>query len=391
MKECYNILIIADLHWGAVEASRLDYELESFLYFLKTYKNIDLVVIAGDYWNDKTNLNSKTSIKGNQWMHKLKDVCNSIGCKIRVIVGTKSHDNDQLDIFKPIEDESFKIFRSNTVEKTLDNCNFFYLPDENLNKDDYYDKYDSNIFNSGYIDVIFSHGNYDVILKDLPEQETEIQSINNIIFDYEFWNGLCYGPIISGHWHSYYKYKNLIYVGSYSRFGFGEEDDKGFLFLRYNTKTKEYYTKFIINRLARRYSTYVIDSAYMKSLDQCKSFVENLRDILKSDDDMKMRIKIIIRTSDPYIDELIDYVKRFFMNNKRVSIKTQNKIKEKEKEIIERKKEEIFEKYSFATDVNKEESEKIRSFILMKHNIDIPIEFINEYCLKIKDKMKSTE
>lgn len=391
MKDLYNILVIADLHWGAVDAARLDYELESFLYFINEYKDIDLVVIAGDYWDDKTNLNSKTSIIGNEWAHKLKEICVENDCKVRIITGTKSHDNDQLDIFKPIEDEYFKIIRENTLEETLKNCKILYLPDENISNDEYIKKYSDNIFNNNYIDLFFSHGNFDIIMKDLPEQETEIQSINNIIFQYEFWNGLCFGPLLSGHWHTKYDYKNLSYVGSYSRFGFGEEDPKGFIFMSYDTNAKDYYMKFIENRLARKYNTYVIDTAVINTLDKCNEFVNKIKNIFNSDKDMKIRIKIILRDSSEEIDKLVDYVKNFFLNNKKVSIKIQNKINEERKEIIQKKQKEIFDKYDFATDKNKEESEKIRSFILMKHDVDIPIEFIEKYCDKIKEKMKSTD
>lgn len=387
-KENYNIVSIADLHWGGVEPIRLDMELELFLYFIDKIPGLDLVVIAGDYWDDKTNLNSKTSILGNNWCSKLKDICKKKGSKIRIITGTKSHDNDQLDIFIPMEDENFKIIRHNTIEETLPGCNIMYLPDENIPFDDYFDLYRDNIFSYKYIDLIFSHGNYDIILKDLQSQETEIQSINNIIFEYEFWNKLCFGPIISGHWHTHMEYKNLIYIGSYSRFGFGEEESKGFLYLNYDNNYKRYYTKFVENHLARKYNTYVIDSAVINNMDKCTDFLNKVNDIINSDIDMKVRIKIVIRDLKPENDKMIDYIKNFFVNNKRVSIKIKNKVKEENKKIVEKRHKEVFEKYSFAEDKNKDEAEKIHSFVSIKHNIDIPIDFIEEYCNKVREKMK---
>ena len=63
--------------------------------------------------------------------------------KIRIVRGTKSHDEDQLDVFNGFEtvDNHFRIIRELTVEETLDEMNIMYGPDENIQTSEYESKY----------------------------------------------------------------------------------------------------------------------------------------------------------------------------------------------------------------------------------------------------------
>ena len=49
----YNILAIADIHWGAMDPDEMYNNLQYFLDFIRMKGDIDLVVICGDYFNMK--------------------------------------------------------------------------------------------------------------------------------------------------------------------------------------------------------------------------------------------------------------------------------------------------------------------------------------------------
>ena len=94
----YNILAISDIHWGAIEAKRLYENLQlvlSTIHYLKD--KLDMVVICGDYFDYRLQLNSKSALLSLQWMDELVKTCKESNVKrIRIVKGTQEHDNNQL-------------------------------------------------------------------------------------------------------------------------------------------------------------------------------------------------------------------------------------------------------------------------------------------------------
>ena len=127
------IATIADIHFNAVKADRLFYQLnECFLNYLREHR-VDIVVIAGDYYDSIVSLNSATARASMEFMTQLVKIAEITGIKyIRIIKGTSSHDNNQLENLRLFENNhkvSVKIFDTVTRED-IDNFSFLFIPEE---------------------------------------------------------------------------------------------------------------------------------------------------------------------------------------------------------------------------------------------------------------------
>ena len=109
-----DAIIIGDFHWDALDAIKQYAETQWILDFINKLPHLDLIVIAGDYFDCKILLNSRSSIYAIKWMSELQKICKRKNIKIRIVRGTTSHDNNQLDAFNGYEAENpdqFQIIR----------------------------------------------------------------------------------------------------------------------------------------------------------------------------------------------------------------------------------------------------------------------------------------
>ena len=107
----YEIVAVGDIHWGALDADRQRLELSIIPEYLEQH-DIDLLVICGDYFDHKLMLNSQASLQSVDFMSQLIQLSHRKGdeFKIRVFDGTRSHDYDQHEVFKPFDDiEGFRL------------------------------------------------------------------------------------------------------------------------------------------------------------------------------------------------------------------------------------------------------------------------------------------
>ncbi len=380
----YNILNLADVHFGAMDP-QLQYEnLELFLIFLQKFKKIDLIVILGDYFNSQLPLNSQSAISAIQWLNRLYTIAKELGVKkIRIIKGTREHDNDQLEAFRELEDESgfLKIFNENTYEETLPGLRCIYCPDENINAKDYKLKYIDNLLK--FPNIGFFHGSFDVVLPDIVVQLSEETSMRSIIYEYNFWSKIIQGPMVSGHWHDGNEIDSLIYIGSYDRWAFDEMQNKGFGFIQIDTDTNEYFYKKIKNEFAKDYITYNIDTHLYNTIQDYTAFIKNIDNEINQGKNQRIRVVINITDEKNINETFIMSIKQYFINNKAVKIITKNKLKTTKKDEKKKKNIEIKSKYGFIFDKSMEKAEVIQRFILESKNKEIPIEniekIINKY------------
>lgn len=377
----YNILTIADIHWGAMSAETTYKVLKQFQEFIEEFQDVDMVVILGDYFDAKIQLSSQAAILSIQWMSELVETCKKNNVKkIRIVKGTEDHDNNQLEAFRGYEAEDgyFKIFTRNTVEETLPGMNCIYCPDENINEKDYVEMYLDNMMSG--IDVMFFHGSFDVVLPEITIQLSEEQNKNSIIYRYDTWAKLVAGCMIGGHWHDGTVEEAMIYVGSMDRWAFGEDEVKGFGFLAFDTETKEYYYKKIPNRYAIPYHTYEIPTHIFTTIEQYNEVIRAAEELLeKFDNDIRIRIRITITDDNPNNDTFISSVKNYFINTKNVKVVVKNKFRNNRKKEVEKRNKEITDKYDFIFDKSLDKPEIIHNFIKTVRNKDIPVEFIKKY------------
>ena len=71
----YGIITLGDIHWDAFDISKQKEEMSLPLNIIKEMKHLDLVVIAGDYYDAKLSLNSKAAKAAIDWMAALVSIC----------------------------------------------------------------------------------------------------------------------------------------------------------------------------------------------------------------------------------------------------------------------------------------------------------------------------
>ena len=384
-------MTISDIHWGIVPPKEQMKSLEFLFTFLDQMKDIDLLVIAGDYFDSKLPLNSQEAIYAIQWFHRLFDVFLQNGTVIRMIQGTIDHDNDQLEAFRPLEnsfnptfyddDNFFRIITRTEVEETLEGLHCIYCPDELLTTEEYETTYLDLLLQEH--DLAFFHGSFDVIYGSLLESHPEIMKQKNVIYRYDYWNKLVKGPLIAGHWHDGNVYDNLYYCGSPFRWSFGEENDKGFLFLQYDTNTSEYLIEKIKNPLAATYATFQIYSNLYRTKETYQSLLNEIKDKIQelsgSTLQNKIRIQVYLVDEKPENNILISTLRQETNGYPNVKVTVKNRMKEKQRKEESKKLKEKKKQLGFV--LEEESKPKIIQRYIQETTSDevtVPLEYIKE-------------
>lgn len=380
----YNILALADLHWGCIRPDDEEDQLEFVFTFLDKWdEKLDLIVIAGDYFDSKLSLNSKEALIAVKWFNRLYDYCKENSVVLRLLQGTMDHDNDQLEVFRSLENEWFKIIRKTMVEETLPNFVCCYCPDELIQTDEYELQYTEEIMKLK--DMGFFHGSFDSTFGKLLETKPEIMNTKNVIFRYDKWSNRIKGPMIAGHWHDGHRYKEMYYVGTPFQSSFADENTKGFLFIQYDTDDSSYLIHKIENPLSPKYYTYEFFTNTCKSEEEYVFHVNTIKDLLAEMDKTltkdRLRITVNITDEKQENDVFISALRSELTNHRNCKLTIKNKIKEeKNKKDKTKTLEEDKEKNKFIFDANTPIAEKIRKFInqLSDQEVDIPIDFIQD-------------
>ena len=383
----YNIICISDIHWGIANPDEQEKSLEFIFTFLDAYgKEIDLIVLAGDYWDSKLSLNSQEAIHSIQWFHRLLWVCEMYSITLRVFQGTMDHDNDQLEVLEPLENNFFKIFKTMTVEETLPGLTCCYCPDEQIQMDEYEKKYLNEILQMK--DIGFFHGSFDLVLGESLMKKPDIIGRNNVIYRYNLWSPQIKGPLISGHWHNGKQYKELYYIGSPFRWEFGEDEEKGFLFIHYDAQDSSYYIQKILNPLSAKYFTYEVYSNLFQSKDDYTNIIQDIQDIVKELDKSytkdKLRILVYIVDDKPENEVFLSALRQEIIHHRNCKITIKNKLKTKKKKETKKRLEEDSKRIGFIFDENKKSSSIIQEFIHVNsdNEVDVPLEYIEKQIKK---------
>lgn len=370
----YKLLVIGDIHFGYYPAELLYKEFK--LVINNITKDIDVVFIAGDYFDTKLSLSSKHSIYAIKTFCDILDKCEQTNTKLRMIRGTASHDpENQLVNLSSIAKSSkvdFKLYLTVGEEELFPDFNVLYVPEEYMeNKDEYYKEF----FNKKY-QCIIGHGMFEetnyVTNKALNMKKYPV-------FNSAFIEKICDGPIIFGHIHKSQKIRNrIMYTGSFTRSRYGEEEDKGFIISTYETENNSTDFKFIVNDKATKFDTVsILDTSEIFSLllNEQIQFIKEMISTYKKD---KLRIKINIPKNYDNTKVFIDSVTTVFGNMENVDIvimdNTKEETKQKTKEIVDK----LMLKYNFIFDKSISYEEKIQQFIYNKKGEKIDLENIRK-------------
>lgn len=370
----YRLLVVGDIHFGYYPAKLLYEELK--LIIDNITDEIDVIMIAGDYFDTKLTLSSKHSLYAIKAFCDIINKCEQTGTKIRMIRGTASHDpENQLINLANIAKSSkadFKLFITVAEEELFPDFNVLYIPEEYMeNKDEYY----KDFFNNKY-QCIIGHGMF---------EETNFVTNKTLnmkkypVFNSEFMESICDGPIIFGHIHKSQKIRDrIMYTGSFTRSKYGEEEDKGFIITEYETDTKDCQFNFIINDKATKYDTITIldnSEIFSKIINEQIQFIKDIISNYKKD---HLRIKINIPNDYDNTKSFIDSITTVFGNTDNVDIvildNSKEMTKQKTKEIVDK----LMLKYNFIFDKNISYEEKIQQFIYAKKGELLDIESIRK-------------
>lgn len=382
----YKFIVLADIHWGAMDSYTMYNNLELVLEFIRQKKDdLDFVVIAGDYFDYRLQLNSKTALLAIDWFDKLVTTCKESNVKkIRVFKGTREHDNDQLEVFRPsyeLNDEYIKIFNITTSEELLPGLRCVYCPDENMNLEEYHRTYYNKFI--PYPNIGFFHGNFDTILPDIEYNRIQEHQLATMIYEYDRFAKLIKGPLISGHWHVKNEFESLYYVGSYDRWKFNEEDDKGFIYGEINTETDEYLIHRVNNPLARQFKTIIVSSDECSTPEQFASLANTVNSYLKDDPSIMIRVSYLLGNTGEEAILNFNVFQKQYVTSKQVKIDLKDLVKREAKKAKKKQVEVEASKYQYVFDSDlKNIPEIVHKFILDNKDVDIPVSTIEKYIKK---------
>lgn len=361
---------IADIHFDAGDDLDLYNQLkDNFIEPISKLPKLDMIVLGGDTYNSKVQLESRASKLSMKFINSdLVDVAKDKEACIRIIKGTHSHDNDQLDNFRHLEervDVDVKII--NKVEReSYKGFNFLYIPEEYIkDQDEYYKPYMQYQY-----DMAFGHGMFEAV--SFTDNHGEINMKNAPVFKNNYFKNNVKGPVLFGHIHTNTRVNDQVYYpGSFSRWIMGEEKKKGFFIFIYNRETGKFLVLPYWNKGAKKYVTMEIDPFLKYPIEVITNSIDNT---IKSEGVTKLRINISYFGNDPNKLANIKMIKDFYSGRRDIIVNIKNKKIQK----IEAKKKETVTKFNYIFDKGKPIEEKVSRYIKEEFDYNISDERVKE-------------
>lgn len=377
------IVVLADIHFGkSKEPEEFFNEMKiSVLDKLNELPILDAIIIAGDFFDRVLTMQSLAATTAVKFIIDLYKIAIEKKSKVRIIQGTKSHDNNMISWFDTIaknnslEELDIRTFYTVSTERLFNDMNILYIPEEYIKDfNEHYDKY----FIKDEYDMVIGHGLIDKASFVAKIQESENTSLSAPVFKSEDLHNICKGPILFGHIHTHMKIDDrAYYVSSTSRFSFGEEKPKGFLIIYYNDD-KSYKIDFVENNLAPIYKTLKFD--IKEKIQDNTLFVKFIRSELNNSiyrDTNKYRL-IFNSPDESYIPSGLKIQLQSVFNSKNIKILFNVTLKSKEQIEEERQKEKEFLEMQFIYDDNISMEAKIYKYITKKNLGNISEDRIRE-------------
>ena len=336
----------ADLHFGKLNP-KIEYEIlcEQMLEPLKNL-HFDIFSIDGDIFHRKYMSNTEPVLYATLFIRKVVELCKMKQATLFIIDGTREHDAGQLRLFYHyLEEEDIDI-------RIVENISFEYVKGHKILcipelcgiDESIYQKY---LFHSGYYDMCFMHGT----IKGAIYKDTVNQSRLFTIEDFSN----CKGPIISGHVHTGGCFNSYFYyTGSPLRWKFGEEEEKGFLIVLYNTNTREHYT-YLQKIKSFRYDTINLDELISSDPKDIIEHIDRLHE--EGIDNIRIEFTKEIPT------ENLNILKNYYRNKNHIKFKIPTERMKGITDTLNGYDDELYQKYSYLYDNSLDEYEKLARFI----------------------------
>jgi hypothetical protein len=360
---------LQDLHFGHKNTERMYAELNQFKKFIKE-REVHILNINGDYFDKKLTATEPSLYYAVKFFSEVVEICKEKNIKIRILLGTRSHDLNQVaTLLQHYENDSELDFKyvPTVQEETIMGLNVLYIPEEYPEDSDaYYGEFKTKKY-----DIIHGHGTWDFAAFDSQIEESNKAGTRSApVFMYDEWkdsleNGFC----IFGHIHARQSHKKKVfYSGSFTRWGYGDRSDKGFMYYEFNTDTKKYKVEYVDNTEAPGY-----DVAYVKDI-----FTKDEMSTLAVDDIQK-RIDAVVATADNIKIDLsglteshIDILKGYYAKMPNVKIEVKNR-SSKLKESAEPA---MYEKYAYIINRELPMPETIKRFVSEEYSQEFNLDDI---------------
>ena len=193
-------------------------------------------------------------------MDELVYYARKLHAKIRIVYGTESHECNQYNIFFNRffhNDVDLRVINTAEEEELFDDFWVLYLPEEYIyNKTEFYrdfftgEKKYNYIIGHGVIQELMDTASYHMKHTSKTSNRAKVP-----IFTSTELMDNCKGEVYFGHYHVHSSISDKVfYVGSFTRWMFGEEEPKGFYSIRY--ENGKYSHEFIENTYADKYTTF---------------------------------------------------------------------------------------------------------------------------------------
>jgi predicted MPP superfamily phosphohydrolase len=255
-----RISVISDIHLGGRKntAEMIIANLNKHFSCESHFSKIDLVVLAGDVFDEALTLASEHVAHIDAWVARVLRLCHKYSVVIRVLEGTPSHDRGQSERFAIINDihdkhglgVDLKYVKTLSIEyMDMFDINVLYVPDEwNHCTDKTLEEVKELMAIKGLqqVDFAIMHGNFHYQLpahiKGIPRHSEEE------------YTALVKYLIFIGHIHLHSRLGKIVAQGSFDRLAHGEEGPKGFVSATIQPNGDHTLT-FIENVGARKYIT----------------------------------------------------------------------------------------------------------------------------------------
>lgn len=369
-------IVLADIHLGALPIPRT-YEEMRFL--KKSFKNnhYSFIIIAGDLFDRKLYSNEPYITIAIDLMDFLLSRCE----KLRIIEGTKSHDNGQYSIFEIYENRTSEMINSDNIdlkvikfveeEELFPGMNVLYIPEEYIfDKKNYYKEY---FCKENYYDYVFGHGVIQEAMSNAVRnmKKDDSKRKKSPVFTTGELRKITKGEVYFGHYHAHTVMGNVRYVGSFSRYKFGEEEEKGYYTI--STDGEKFDSRFIENISTESYLS--ISYGYKSSL-----FFDET-DIIEEFNAIKIRkkktgidhLKLIFNIPDDYknAEFFINVLNDTFRDRPDIKIDIVNGYISAKRNVNKEELKEVIENYDYLFDPNNKIEDNISTFIHDKYKKDI--------------------
>ena len=368
-----NGLTIQDMHFGHKYTERMYKEECPLILKELRERDIDILNIDGDYFDRKLSATEPAVAYAIRFFDELMEICTEKKIKVRIILGTRSHDlNQYVTLFQHyFERTDIDIRYMTTItEEVIDGVRFLYVPEEYPeNNEEYYKAYKANSY-----DVMHFHGTWDFVsfIANLEDAKRKnVMQHSAPVFYYDEWeDALKNGFAVGGHIHMRQSHKNIYYSGSFSAWSFVDPSEKGFMCYEVDTETKEWKVEYIDNTLAPEYKSISIKKLFKgKNLD--KLTLEEIQTILVEQSESIDNLKVDLAGLS---EDKIKIFKEVFKKDDNVKI-----VVKKSKVILKEENEPaIYEKYGYILKRELPLDKTIQKFIKDEYKEKITLEKIKE-------------